>query len=206
MTSAQSRYAASLALATHRLIERTLNAGGVTQFTLSPIRIRQLADALEKDLRRIEDNQGAGIALTKVVGYWAFWIRKTRPVIIAYEGIAPASGEPNLFSEIADINERVALEFAVSALSSQSREGGVIHDPFRSECKASSCDGRACMRAYARYTLNIHDNVFEKYLLYSMRFRTFGPHHFVMLLDQMLISACFGQQPERPQGSHSQLV
>lgn len=192
MSSSSDLTVPQLAALTQRLIVRSLEKGGISNYTLSFKRIRQLAEALIKDLRRVEDNQGSGIALTKVVGYWAFWIRKTHPVIVAYEG---KSDSPQ--AEIPDINERVALEFAVSFIASQNRTGSTIHDPFRSECK-QACDGSACVAKYAKYMLDVHDHVFEKYLIYSMRFRTFGPHHFVMMLDQMLISACFHRHQGYP--------
>lgn len=194
MANRIDKVTAEYAATTVRLIRAALADRKVYIYDLSPSRLTQLAVRLTRDLARIKAAQGDQICLTKVAGYWAFWIRKVKPIVVAYDSAHVGAASRDSSAEIADINEKIALEFAVSYIQDHGRDPSRSFDPFRGDCTETSCDGKVCVRDLAQHTLHTHGNLFSNYVVHAMRFRTFGPHHFVMFLDQLLIASCYARQ------------
>ena len=179
-----SKMVASVAAATHSNIELILREKGVTDYRISDGRVRNLAFYFLRDILRIADRQGDEVSATKFAGYWAFWIRKIKPILYANKSSEQGSGE------IDEVNEKVCLELSLSFLQKQGKgEGELLHDSVRSTC-LSACDGANCLRSYALAFFSDANQSVHEYITYSMAFRTFGPHHMTMLLDQMVFAFC----------------
>lgn len=84
-----------------------------------------------------------------------------------------------------EINERVALEISVRLLIDLIDN---FPDNIRDGC--TGCDGKRCVEEYSTAYFAFDDRYFEKYMIYSMRHRTFGPHHFTAILDSLVFAAC----------------
>ena len=175
---------AALAAATHANIEFILSERGITNYKISNGRVRNIAFYFLRDILRIADRQGDEVSVTKFAGYWAFWIRKTKPILFAYRA---DSEDP---AEIDEVNEKVCLELSLSFLQAQGKgEGDLLHDPVRSTCQRS-CDGANCLQNYVIAFFADTNKSVHEYITYSMAFRTFGPHHMTMLLDQIVFASC----------------
>ncbi len=169
---------------------------------ISPAKIFDLAHAFTKDLNRIVSNQlhknkSDGVSIYKYAGYWAFWIRKTKPITYAVKKsnlqIKPSGeyGSSDFQDELLDINERVALEIALSLIVLSRKENLIEADTVRFQCsKKEICDGSQCLIKYWRELFNFNEKGVLNYLIYSMRYRTFGPHHFVLMLQIISHGAC----------------
>lgn len=106
-----------------------------------------------------------GIEQIKLFGYLCFWVRKIKPVM----GGVKADGSP-----FRDINEMVAIRMAAQLCIRYAK----LH---REDIPNSDVDA---VKNRAKAFLNDPRRV--DYLIHSMRYRTFGPHHFVMLLQNVV--------------------
>jgi len=150
--------------------------------------IADLTQFFLRDIYRIDQQQRGAVSLAKLVGYWAFWIRKLKPISnVVLRGESRVS---NL--EANYINEIVALEFAIE-LAAQYRGNGGFEDVVMAHCKTSGkepCPSGECFKRYARFYFSFSDGFYYRYIIYSMRNRTFGPHHFALLIENLLFGAC----------------
>lgn len=129
--------------------------------------------------------------------YLGFWIRKVKPIRLAYpQGTADSEID---IHEVADINERMAIKLALYMLEDfrSSAAEPVFEDPIFLACNQRrqnagmpKCGGCDCLSAYTSQYFSLLDQEHFNYLIYSMRFRTFGPHNFVAILDSLLMGAC----------------
>lgn len=144
-----------------------------------------------RDIYRLSNEQTDSIAITKYAGYWAFWVRKLKPIRWAFDRDHAEYGSQQENSELSNINELIALEIAITLLPSERVEnvGPPLADPNRSHCQ-KSCNGVDCFNLYAKDFFSVHDRYNENYIIYSMRHRTFGPHHMTMLLDSIVFGSC----------------
>lgn len=168
-----------------------------------------------RDLYRIDAQQNSSITISKFAGYWGFWVRKLKPLSSAY--FLPELSEDGTYSPenlgedgelstdykqknvVENVNEIIALELAVNLIIElrKSAEGidpkFAFEDKVRDACTAipgGKCNKVDCFMEYTKNYLFFDQNYHFDYITYSMRHRTFGPHHFVMLMDQMLYSSC----------------
>jgi hypothetical protein len=179
-----SSMVAAVAAATQANIEFILDTKGITDFQISKGRVRNISFYLLRDILRIGDRQDDEISATKFAGYWAFWIRKIKPILYANKI------ENERSTEIEEVNEKVCLLLAFALLESQGKgEGEFLHDSVRSVCH-KPCDGANCFQSYANYFFSESNKSVHEYITYSMAYRTFGPHHMTMLLDQMVFASC----------------
>jgi hypothetical protein len=193
MSKKTNPIAADFASSTSRGIRHHLALNGITEFEISQGKARQVGRRLARDLDRLKNIQGDAVNSNKVAGYWGFWIRKVKPITHAYDpSRSKKPSDPK--AEIHDINEKIALAFAVDYLIERGKDPTVDH--FRLQCK-QPCDGRGCIIRLGHELLKVNSK-FAEYVVYSMRYRTFGPHHFVMFLDQLTISACFADNARKP--------
>ncbi|WP_373356941.1 hypothetical protein [Pseudoroseicyclus sp. CXY001] len=146
-----------------------------------------------RDIYRIDKQQRGSVSIAKWAGYWGFWVRKLKPIKL----IRPSTerGFENISNnDAANINELVALHFALEIAAAHRRYGN-FQDRVLENCSRAQnglCDGVECFWKYAERYLNFSDEFFIKYITYSMRNRTFGPHHFALLVENMIFSACTG--------------
>lgn len=139
-----------------------------------------------RDINRIRAQQGDQVTAAKFAGYLGFWIRKLRPLSMAF---FVEETEPE--SEIVHFNELVGLNLALVYLIEDGKGGGELaFDPIRNSCDNAECDGRQCLVKYVNLYLSLSSNY--DYIIYSMRHRTFGPHHLVSILEHLVFGACVG--------------
>lgn len=149
-------------------------------FRISESVLAEATNSFLKDIYRIDEHQRGDVSLSKFAGYWAFWLRKLKPIVMLEEGWPT------------DINERVALQFAISIIIA-TRSSSRFSDQIWVQCDAdheTTCDGAKCFFLYIQGFLKFHNNFMEKDILHTLRKRTFGPHHFALLLEQLMYASC----------------
>ncbi|HEX3651855.1 MAG TPA: hypothetical protein VHU18_03430 [Rhizomicrobium sp.] len=172
-------YADYIASNTEKSLDEILKAIKISSYELSPVKVQELAECLLKDLRRLAIAQRDEISDTKYAAYWAFWVRKIKPIRVAWR-----DAEKTI--EVPDINERAALELAIATVKQAGKHNAC---QVRAGCSAS-CDGAACVERYLGGYFAVNQNYYSEYLIYSMAKRTFGPHHLCAVLDAILFAAC----------------
>lgn len=126
--------------------------------------IQEAAYNASKDIHKHMLYHPDGLEQLKVIGYLCFWVRKIKPIIGATE-----MGKP-----LKEANEIVAVHMAGELCVKYARAyPGDIPEK----------DPEAVKK---RVTSFLRDKRRIKYLVHSMRYRTFGPHHFVMLLQNIV--------------------
>jgi hypothetical protein len=182
---------AALAAATENLVTEVSSGLGVS-CDVSRKNIFSVAKYFLRDINRIRDQQDGSISSIKFAGYWGFWIRKLKPLSNAFR-VSDHGKDPN--NEIVEINELVALEISVAFIMRIGilTEQKVVIDPIRGNCslrKAGECDGAVCVKQSAIDFMTFSNKLNLRYIVYSLRHRTFGPHHFVTNLDHIVFDAC----------------
>ncbi len=175
-----------LAAATEVFIKEYLGELGV-EFELSRKTLIETAFFFYRDLYRIRAHQSDQITAGKFAGYLGFWIRKLKPISRAF-AIGVNKSDDNL--EILEINEFIGLQFAMNLLVEDGKgfADDQLHDPIRRNCTDETCDGKSCLLEYFQAYVALPANV--DYIIYSMRHRTFGPHHLVTILEHLVFGAC----------------
>ena len=140
----------------------------------------EIAEFFLRDIYRIDKQQRGSVSIAKWAGYWAFWIRKLKPV-----SMAQIPGDQHYKSisidDAVNINERVALQFAYEIVA-EYRENVGLEDLVFSHCskaKAGECNGVDCFwRPYrkihelrGRIFLKLHHILYEKPHVWSSPFR-----------------------------------
>ncbi len=184
------RYSAELVAKYAIKIETLLTKIAESQnvvFEFSDQVVAEVAYYFLRDLDRIDIDQNEDISTTKFAGYLAFWIRKLRPIqIVRADKGAAISRE-----QITAINETISLEIAVRLIQSFKKHQNIANftDDVRLACP-HECDGPPCFTRYAERFFSYLDEINKKYMTYSMRHRTFGPHHICTVLDHLIFAAC----------------
>jgi hypothetical protein len=167
-------------------------------YDISPKRLRNAVVHFLKDMERIDLQRRGSVSVAKFSGYIGFWIRKIKPIRLAYPQEGTSDSEIETY-EVADINERMAIKLALYIMTyfRSSAAEPVFEDPIflacndkREKAGMAKCEGLECLRAYTSQYLSFRDQEYFNYLIYSMRFSTFGPHNLVAILDNLLMGAC----------------
>ena len=158
--------AAEISVMAASLIPKTLKSYGVDSHYPSIEGIDFMAYNCAKDLEKIAIYQKDQVDPLKTYGYFGFWIRKVKPIEQATRYERP-------FKEV---NEWLSLWVVVALVTRHYRE------------KAGD---NPVKRDYARhisqkFTDLLNDPRRTDYLIHCLRSRTFGPHHYVFLLQQMV--------------------
>ncbi len=162
--------------------------------------VDELAAFFLRDIYRIDQQQRGSVSLAKYAGYWAFWVRKLKPV----SNPSYASDDPEEHyltrRELKSINEIVSVYFAIELVKDfRTREENVTRvrgqqeDVVRASCaklKKGHCKGADCFKTHTERYLTFNNGFFLQYITYSMRNRTFGPHHFALLIESLIYAAC----------------
>lgn len=150
--------------------------------------LAEVSDFFLRDITRIDKQQRGSVSIAKWAGYWAFWLRKLKPITVTER---PESS--NLSKEDAvNINEIVAIQFAFEVVS-QFRMSSQLQDHVSRKCKKhkrGACDGLSCFKNHVNKYVNFEDEFYYNYIIYSLRNRTFGPHHFALLLENIIYASC----------------
>lgn len=124
----------------------------------------EIAQQIYKDWQRLRLYQDDNVDLYKFAGYMGFWVRKLKPFRSAY---TPRGMSRTSAKRVHDVNEQLSI-WIMGALVTRLAASGQVQ-PSR-----PGLAGRF-QRFYANQAL-------YDYTVHSMRTRTFGPHHYVILL------------------------
>lgn len=180
-------------------IDTALNDLGISAM-VSPKCCREIAEFFLRDINRISEQQQESISLSKYHGYMGFWIRKLKPVSLAFPNsnqagaiASPSEGVDDVDwdKEITDVNERIALRVVLNQIMNADSDESL--DPVRRSCKVS-CDKVSCVKLFSSEYFNAKGGQNMDYLIHSMRRRTFGPHHMAMLCEFIIFSSCDGRR------------
>jgi len=183
----------------YRIVSDILESLGVseTEHEIDRDILVEVAEFFLCDIYRIDKQQRGSVSIAKWAGYWAFWVRKLKPISmvnlddeVEYENIS--------HQDAVHINEIVSLQLALEIVAKY-REFDGLEDIVGRHCKKiqnGECDGVSCFWKFAIRYMNFSDEFYSKYLTYSMRNRTFGPHHYALLMENIIFSACTGLEDD----------
>lgn len=174
----------------HQILEEDLKCFGI----VSLAGCHDVIVHLSRDMDRLYALHQTLVHPAKHVAYAAFWIRKIKPVSCAYPlaEIATAQKKKTLVddgSELADVNERICLYYTRHLICEY-----VKHKQIATPAELTT----------EKYISNIQlifdrfvkdespgpalNNRFEA-MIYDMRYRTYGPHHYVHTVNYLLKDA-----------------
>jgi hypothetical protein len=146
------------------IIDSQMKEIGVDYKEIPRSSIQEAAYSAAKDIYKITLYHPDGIDTMKVFGYFCFWVRKIKPVHGATQ-----YGKP-----FRHINELLSIHMAAH-LCVRFAENHPTKIPNKD------------VEGVKRRALNfIQDSRRVDYLVHSMRYRTFGPHHYVMILQNII--------------------
>jgi hypothetical protein len=134
---------------------------------------------------------------SKHIAYAAFWIRKLKPVgssfpIAEVERAALEQRPVNAALEVRDVNERICLYYTFRLLTAIAKRdvikptASLTRDQFIAKIR------RAFDNFLAGADLGPMLGDRFQAIVYDMRYRTFGPHHVVHLVNYLLSEASYG--------------
>lgn len=149
----------------------------------------------ERDLLRLRAIQADGIHPTKHIGYLAFWVRKLKPISCAFPtSLIITTDDRHQIDEkeeIALINELAAVYLSQHLLMSYADDGVIFQAENEKQKKTFMSALLKSMRfsilddhALGPSTISLLTNI-----IYDMRYRTFGPHHLVHILNHLIYAA-----------------
>jgi hypothetical protein len=121
--------------------------------------ISEVAYRTHADIQKLRFYQEDDVDPYKTISYLCFWIRKLKPL-----PVYPKNGKAML-----DINERLSL-WLMSALVARFAELGVIKDTV--EAKRVTHNAKRFFNNEQLFKDTVH----------ALRYRTFGPHHYTMIM------------------------
>lgn len=177
-----------VATATSYMLDHVSNTLGMKRWEISRDKTKEVAYYLLRDIDRLSDQQGPKVSETKFASYWAFWVRKVKPIRVAYRMTTENGVEVE--KECTDVNERAAIEIAISFLTGQ-----LPDYQNRVTGKCGNCDGGQCFNRFAATYFKVRQKHYYEYLVYSLGKRTFGPHHLSAVFDALIFSSCRANTP-----------
>jgi hypothetical protein len=140
-----------------------------------------------RDLEKLHDHQKGEVSLTKRIAGLAFWIRRLKPISIAYP-----KGHRHEDDEIQDANEQIALTIAMKLLLKTA-----CHKKHLSVMKDLPESGRAvALSSFLTMYWSNHEGINYTNFIYSFRYRNFSPHHISLLFDSILTGFALSVHPE----------
>ncbi|OAN56863.1 hypothetical protein [Magnetospirillum moscoviense] len=152
-----------------RVVPRVLAKYGVEWHEVEPGWFDEVAANTAKDLEKLAVYQNEAVDPHKQIGYAAFWIRKLKPIKIAHT---------NDKKPFACVNEHLSLWLACEQLVSHM--DAVVADRGDQALKLRD-------EVVSRIHRFLKDAKGISYIVHCMRSRTFGPHHYVILLRQFTV-------------------
>lgn len=139
----------------HGIIPQILKRRGVAPYDLDSELVRQTAYHTAKDLAKLAIYQDDRVDPIKQIGTLCFWVRKLKPVRSA----TYISGQ-----EMYDANERLSLWMLKNNVVAWLQRENIYKAGVNS--------------AFNRLW---NDQEYFDYLIHCLRYRTFGPHHYIVL-------------------------
>lgn len=116
------------------------------------------------DLVKLDLYHREGTQFSKFAGYVAFWVRKLKPITCAYDN------DNNI---VEDINEKLSVWLALELL--------------RQDYIKSNKSSDELLRHFDQKAKLVLDPKQLNYIIHCMRARTFGPHHYVIMINMMIL-------------------
>lgn len=157
--------AATIRLRFDSIIPKILEYYRVDSHFPSDILLNEVAFNCAKDLEKIAIYQEDQVDELKTIGYFGFWIRKIKPIEQATRG-------GKAFKEV---NEYLSIWVIVSLLSRYYVKKMALDKNYREKARVG----------IFALTRLVQDKKRLEYLVHCMRSRTFGPHHYVIMLQQI---------------------
>jgi len=157
--------AAEIRLLADAVIPMVLKSYGVGTSSSSNLAMNEASYNCAKDLEKIAIYQKDRVNQLKTFGYFGFWIRKIKP-------IEQATRHGAAFKEV---NEYLSI-WILGALVTRHYKLIAEKDPSRKE------EAATIIRTFDKL---LNDQKRMDYLVHCMRSRTFGPHHYVIMLQQI---------------------
>jgi hypothetical protein len=155
----------ALALYLWRIVNGILKTRGLEVNGFDREGIAEVAMESTRDHQRLLIYQSGKVDTVKFAAYVSFWFRKVQPLWRGCKAGSSATTKPR----IKDINERVALYLLADLIE-------ILDKGFASEI--------AQVRKQ-KFEAFFETKEFD-YVVKSMRHRTFGPHHLVILANSLL--------------------
>lgn len=173
-------------------INAALEELGVEARDVSAARLTRAAHHFAKDIAKMKIYQDDSVSITKYVRYLCFWIRKTAPVGAVYRRGDSQKEEGRSTS---DINALVSIFVMKNLLIdiSANYDASSWMPPYREKIEENPEAFReGVAQFFRRYYFDLHH---LDYIRHCMSFRTFGPHHMVIVCDYLVYGAFFGLPP-----------
>lgn len=162
---------------------------------MSDEKLFQVAEYVYRDLGRLEKDQNGRVAISKIVGYIAFWFAKLKPLNSVF--VVEVSGEKQE-NELCDINERVAALLIERFFWGMIFVDNDLYPQVWESCSREGCTftkgGKTIKGKCFREKLRNYKSVFNRkhidYVVYSLRFRAIGPYFIVNYVDEALVFSC----------------
>lgn len=206
-TTGETRFALKLRDNLRVFLERHFDA----QADVSELLCIEASIHFHKDIQKIlQTHQSDGqlvldgqVDPLKIISYMVFWIRKVKPISNCYHKADIEKAPRPTDLEIADINERVSISLG-QYLTLKLCLAGRLEKMKINKNISKDIVYERLQKIFANYkdlivceddedcNLVNKNSVYER-MVYDMRFRTFGPHHFTLLLTQAVSMAGSGQ-------------
>lgn len=158
------KYAVFYSRETDKVVLRILQDIGVQTHSVPRTLIEEVGYNVAKDFCKLSIYHPKGVDLLKPLGFMCFWVRKIKPIREAVrDGV-----------NIKEINELVSVRM-MGHLAKRYAE------KHPGDIKDGDVDG-----VHARVRGFIGDEKRVDYIIHCMRYRTFGPHHYIMLLQNIV--------------------
>jgi hypothetical protein len=151
-----------------------------------------------RDIERLYAVHQKLVHPSKHIAYAAFWIRKLKPIDSSYplseiEEAINSDRPINESLELRDVNERICLWYTFRLLSSYVSRGYIKVPSGLSVEKFTKNIESVFVDFITEQTEGpVLSDRFEAHV-YDMRYRTFGPHHVVHLVNYLLTEATHGR-------------
>lgn len=162
---------------------------------LSDERMFEVAKYVFRDLQRLEHDQGGQVAISKIVGYTAFWFSKLKPLNSVF--VVEKDG-PQVENEFCGINEAVAVVLLERLFWDLVCVNKDLYPSVWENCNRTGCvfaingtnvQGK-CFNQKLRGYLKEFEGKHRNYLEYCLRYRAVSPYFLVNYIDEALFMSC----------------
>lgn len=167
---------------------------------MSDERMFEVAKYVYRDLGRLEKDQDGRVAISKIVGYIAFWFAKLKPLNSVF--VVEVGGQQKE-NELCDINEQVAALLIERIFWDLVSVNENLYPHVWQSCPRAGCmftksgvtiKGK-CFREKLRNYKSVFDRKHINYVIYCLRYRAIGPYFIVNYVDEALIFSCEHHNP-----------
>lgn len=149
-----------------RIIPACIKAHNIVSNDPSQKILKELCENCARDIVKLSIYQRDLVDPIKTFGYLCFWVRKLKPISNATQG----------GSLIEDVNERLSIWLME----------WIVEEYY--ETFSNDDEKRQALEIRRRLRSLVSSEKRMEYIIYCMRSRTFGPHHYVIFLDLIVKS------------------